>query len=215
MKRILTTLLLIISLFSHAQVPVNDNCNTATNLGTLPAPAACPSGIGAPVNVVGTNINATAPNPYTTLLGCQTAGNQPGPALDVWYSFVASGNIATVVITPGAAPLLANPAITLWRGTCAGLIGVNCANNGTAGGNITAVFQPLTPGQTYFIQISGMNNITSGNFNMAVNASNDCNNCLQNSNLTVNPLPVNGTYAPGTTVNFCYNITQYTQVSAN
>ena len=215
MKKILTTLLLIISLFSHAQVPVNDNCNTATNLGTLPLPAACPSGIGAPVNVVGTNINATAPNPYTTLLGCQTAGNQPGPALDVWYSFVASGNIATIVITPGAAPLLANPAITLWRGTCAGLIGVNCANNGTAGGNITAVFQPLTPGQTYFIQISGMNNITSGNFNLSVSASNDCNNCLQNSNLTVNPLPVNGTYAPGTTVNFCYNITAYTQVSAN
>jgi gliding motility-associated-like protein len=216
MKKLLIILaFLISSMVSIAQVPANDNCSGAQNLGTLPTPAACPSGIGTAVTVGGTNINATYPAVYTTLLGCQTGGNQPGPAFDVWYSFVASGNIATINITPGPVPVLASPAITLWRGSCAGLIGVNCDNNGTVGGNNTAVFQPLTPGQTYYVQISGMNNVTQGNFNISVAASNDCNNCLQNSNLTVAPLPVNGTYAPGTTVNFCLNITAYTQVSAN
>ena len=215
-KILLITTFILSSLFTWAQVPANDNCLTATNLGTLPTPAACPSGIGTVVNSNNqTNINATAPNPYTTLLNCQTGGNQPGPALDVWYRFVASGNQVNINITPGAVPVLQNPAITLWRGTCAGLIGVGCDNNGTAGGNNTALFQPLTPGQVYYIQVSGMNISSAGNFNISVQATNDCNNCLQIGNLTVSPLPVNGTYLPGTTVNFCYNITQYTQVSSN
>ena len=214
-KLLLITSFLLVSLISWAQVPANDNCNTATNLGTLPTPAACPSGVGTAVNVVGTNIGATAPSPYTTLLGCQTGGNQPGPALDVWYSFVASGNQVNINITPGGAPTLPSPAITLWTGTCGALVGFNCDNNGTAGGNNSVLFQPTTPGQTYYIQVSGMNAVAAGNFNMSVSASNDCNNCLQIGNLTVSPAPVGGTYPPNTTVTFCYNITSYTQVSAN
>jgi gliding motility-associated-like protein len=214
-KLLLITSFLLVSLLSWAQVPANDNCNTAQNLGTLPTPAACPSGVGAAINVVGTNIGATAPSPYTTLLGCQTGGNQPGPALDVWYSFVASGNQVNINITPGTAPFLPSPAITLWTGTCGALVGFNCDNNGTATGNNSVLFQPTTPGQTYYIQVSGMNNTAAGNFNMSVSASNDCNNCLQIGNLTVSPAPVGGTYPPNTTVTFCYHITSYTQVSAN
>lgn len=217
MKRLITMLtILLFSCAAYSQIPANDNCSTAQNLGTLPTPATCPSGVGAAVNVAGTSINATAPSPYSYLLGCQTGGNQPAPALDVWYSFVASGNQANITITPGSAPVLANPAITLWNGSnCASLIGYGCDNNGTAGGNNTALFQPLTPGQTYYIQISGMGAATSGNFNLAVNASNDCNNCLQTSSLTVSPAAVSGAYLPGTTVTFCYTISSYTQVSSN
>ncbi len=213
-KLILITSILLTSLLAWAQ-PSNDNCSGAINIGTLPTPSACPAGVGTTVNVVGTNIGATAPMPYTTLLGCQTGGNQPGPALDVWYSFVASGNQVNINITPGGAPFLPSPAITLWTGTCGGLIGYNCDNNGTAAGANSVLYQPLTPGQTYYIQVSGMNATASGNFNMAVNATNDCNNCLQTANLTVTPAPVGGVYAPGTTVSFCYHITAYTQVSAN
>ena len=214
-KLLLITSFLLTTLISWAQVPANDNCNTAQNLGTLPTPAACPSGVGAAVNVSGTNIGATYPMPYTTLLNCQTTGNQPGPAMDVWYSFVASGNQVSINITPGAVPVLQSPAITLWTGSCGSLVGFNCDNNGTVAGNNSALFQPLTPGQTYYIQVSGMNSTSAGNFNMSVSASNDCNNCLQIGNLTVSPAPVGGTYPPGTTVNFCYHITSYTQVSAN
>lgn len=195
--------------------PANDNCNTAQNLGTLPAPAACPNGLGSSVTVTGTNINATAPSPYTYLLGCATGGNQPSPALDVWYSFIASGTNVTINITPGS-PALSSPAITLWQGTnCNSLTGVGCDNDGTNAGNNSATFTPLTIGNTYYIQISGMNSTASGNFSMSVNASLDCTDCLQTTSLTVNPLPTSGTYPPNTTVNFCYTITSYTQVTDN
>lgn len=214
MRILFIKILLLFSIIGFSQ-PSNDNCSNATNLGTLPTPIACPNGVGSNVTVQGTTIGATAPNPYTTLLGCQTGGNQPGPALDVWYRFVASGNQVNINITPGTAPVLQSPAITLWQGTCNNLTGVNCDNNGTAAGNNSVTFQPLTPGQTYYIQVSGMNSTTSGNFNMTINATNDCNNCLQNASLTVNPQPVNGTYLPNTLVNFCFTVTSFTQVSSN
>ena len=215
--RYLKTLIFLL-LFSSVGFtqPPNDNCSNAINLGSLPTPNACPTGIGANVNTVGSTINATAPNPYNYLLGCQTGGNQPSPALDVWYRFVATGTQVNINITPGTAPVLQSPAITLWQGTnCNSLTGFGCDNNGTAAGNNSVTFQPLTPGQTYYIQISGMNSTTSGNFNMSLNASNDCNNCIQNATLTVNPLPTNGTYLPNTLVNFCFTVTSFTQVSSN
>lgn len=215
MRLFFLKIFILLSLIGFSQ-PSNDNCFNAQNLGTLPTPIACPNGIGSFVNVIGTTIGATAPTPYNYLLGCQTGGNQPAPALDVWYSFVASGNQVNINITPGTAPILQSPAITLWQGTnCNSLNGFGCDNNGTVAGNNSVTFQPLTPGQTYYIQVSGMNSSASGNFNMSVNASNDCNNCLQNANLTVSPLPINGAYLPNTTVTFCFNITQYTQVSSN
>ncbi len=204
----------ISSLDSFAQ-PANDNCSTAQSLGTLPSPAACPNGLGATVTVSGTNINATAPSPYTYLLGCGTGGNQPVPALDVWYSFVASGTNATIVINPGS-PALASPAITLWQGTnCNTLSGVGCDNDGTNAGANTVAFNPLTVGNTYYIQVSGMNATASGNFNMAVNASNDCADCNLASSLTVSPPPTNGTYLPGTQVTFCYTVTNWNQININ
>lgn len=219
MKGILNKFLLItflcLSSFAFAQ-PANDNCSSAQNLGTLPTPSACPSGVGTSVTVAGTNINATAPSPYTYLLGCSTGGNQPAPAKDVWYRFVASGTQVNINITAGAAPALANPAITLWSGSnCNSLSGFGCDNNGTGAGVNSATFQPLTIGQTYYIQISGMTSTSTGNFNLSVNASNDCNNCLQTASLTVNPQPTAGAYLPNTTVTFCFTITSYTQVSAN
>lgn len=206
--------LLLYGLTSFAQ-PANDECSTAQSLGTLPVPAACPSGLGAAVTVSGTNINATAPSPYTYLLGCGTGGNQPSPALDVWYSFVASGTNATIVINP-VSPALAAPAITLWQGTnCNNLVGVGCDNNGTIAGANTAAFTPLTIGNTYYIQISGMSSTTSGNFTMSVNASIDCSDCLQATSLTVTPAPTLGTYPPNTTVTFCYTISSYVQITDN
>ena len=213
MKKIITTILVLICLVAKSQVP-NDDCSTATNLGTLPAPSACPSGIGSQVNSFGSNINATYQTPYTTLLNCQTTGNQPGPALDVWYSVVASGNVLIVNISANF-PVLQNPSISLWTGSCGSLVGVNCSNNGNASGVISATFQPITPGVTYYIQVSGQNSTSSGNFNLSVNNNNDCNKCNQLSSLTVSPLPVNGTYLPNTTVNFCYTVSKYNQVSAN
>ena len=132
----------MLSQLAFAQ-PANDNCSGAQNLGTLPTPNSCNAatnpGVGSSINVTGTNINATSPNPYNYLLGCSTGGNQPAPGLDVWYRFVASGSRATISITGGSAPVLQSPAITLWNGTnCNNLSGVGCDNNGTAAGTNSA-----------------------------------------------------------------------------
>jgi len=213
MRYILTILFFITIYFGFSQ-PTNDNCSNAT-LITLPNPLACPNGVGGTVNVSGTNIGATAPTPYTYLLGCSTGGNQPAPALDVWYRFVATGTRVTINIT-GGSPALPNPAITLWNGTnCNNLSGTGCDNNGTAAGANSATFEPLAIGQTYYIQISGMNSTAQGNFNMSINASNDCADCNTSSYLTVTPPPTNGAYLPGTQVTFCYTVTNYSQVNAN
>jgi hypothetical protein len=213
MKYLITILFLILTFLGVSQPP-NDNCANASVI-TLPNPITCPNGVGGTVNVTGTNIGATAPSPYTYLLGCSTGGNQPAPALDVWYRFVATGTKVTINIT-GGSPALASPAMSLWNGTnCNNLIGVGCDNNGTVGGSNSATFEPLSIGQTYYIQISGMNSTAIGNFNMSINASNDCADCNTSSYLTVTPPPTNGAYLPGTQVTFCYTITNYTQVSVN
>ncbi len=215
MRQVLLTLSLLFSFCTFSQV-ANDDCSSAIDLGALPNPSACPSGVGNSISVNGTNIGGTAPNPYTYLINCQTGGDQPAPAIDVWYSFVATGNIVTIDITGGPNPSLSSPAITLWTGiNCNSLSGVGCDNDGTNPGNNTAVFEPLTPGVTYYIQVSGMGATDEGNFDMTINNDNDCSDCLQNSFLTINPPPTNGTYQPGTTVTFCYTITEFNQVSSN
>ena len=41
------------------------------------------------------------------------------------------------------------------------------------------------------------------------------NACILDNQLTVNPAPINGTYQPGQTVNFCYSITDFSQENTN
>ncbi|MFM2228072.1 MAG: hypothetical protein RL664_1415, partial [Bacteroidota bacterium] len=219
---IVTTRVLIFSLcfglfpaICFAQ-PANDNCSNAIYLGALPAPSSCPIGVGNTVTLNGTNINATDNYP-NYLADCTTGGDQPSYAPDVWYSFVSTGTGVNINITPGInSPVLSSPAITLWEGTnCNSLDGVDCDNNGTPLGNNSASFSPLVIGTMYYIQISGMNYNSMGNFTLSINATINCSPCLQTSTLTVTPLPTLGTYPPNTTVNFCYTITSFNQNNLN
>jgi hypothetical protein len=67
-KQYLLILFTIISGYAIAQ-PANDDCSTAQNIGTLPAAPACPgAGTGAQLNIAGTIVGATAPNPYLSQL---------------------------------------------------------------------------------------------------------------------------------------------------
>ena len=207
MKNTLLSILLVFGFTTtfFAQ-PANNNCTGAQSLGSLPTPAACPSGNGGPVSVTGTTVAATAGNPYTSLLGCQPAGNQAGPALDVWYSFVATGNLVNITMSG----TLASPNVAMWTGTCANLVGFDCAI-GTVGGNLTVTANYYS-GQTYYLQVSG-NNATAQEHLHSVDNDNDCTDCLQTSTLSASPAPVNGTYAPNTTVTFCYTITSWNRVA--
>jgi hypothetical protein len=203
---------LTLSLTVFAQAPSNDNCSGATSLGTLPTPTACSKGSGgdgAVVTLNTTNVNATAGNPYVSILDCGTGtADQANPALDVWYSFVATGNAVTINIT-NITGSITTPHIGFWGGNCTNLVALGC-NIGA-----TATFEPITPGQTYYFQISGANNTQSGNFTLNVDNNNSCNDCNTESILTVSPLPVNGTYAVGQEVTFCYQVLTYNEVSSN
>jgi gliding motility-associated-like protein len=213
MKKLLLALMLFFGcmIISNAQ-PANDNCITAQNLGNLPAPAACPSGVGANLPVAGTIVAATEANPYVFQNGCSGAGgpNMGVPANDVWYSFVATGFQAVITVNS----TFANPNIAMYSGTCGALGGgVGGCAVGT-GGTVTLTVEQLFPGTTYYVQISG-NTGQSGTFNMNIRNNRDCADCLISSNLVVNPPPVNGSYQPGQVVNFCYTVNDYSQINTN
>lgn len=201
---------IFVSSFAFAQV-ANDDCFGATPLGTLGTPAPCPSGIGAVSTFNNlTNVNSVTETPYTTLINCQPSNNpMASPATDVWYSFVNSGNEINITINGG----ITNPNIAIYQGNCNGLVGRGCAQG--TGGTLTANFDQMVPGVTYYIQISGGSPADQGNFTMTLQNVNNCNDCLLQSNLTVNPAPTNGTYQGGTTVTFCYTITGWDQQNTN
>ena len=216
MRSFYFSLLFIISFVtSFSQVPSNDNPCNATSLGTLPAPPACATGVtianGNPITLNNqSTVGATGANPYTYLTGCQGGGPQQAPALDTWYSFVASGSIGNIVISG-----FPNASVALWSGTCNNLAGVACMNLPTAGtGTLTT--QQLVVGQTYWIEISGGTaTATDNSFSISVDNDNDCNNCLGTATLTANPQPVNGGYTAGQVVQFCFTVNSYTEVNTN
>ncbi|HTL82657.1 MAG TPA: hypothetical protein VL651_13180, partial [Bacteroidia bacterium] len=190
----------------------NDDCFGATSLGTLGAPAACPSGLGAVSTFNNlTNIGSQTETPYTTLINCQPSNTTPmaNPATDVWYSFVNNGNALNITINGG----LSQPNIAIYQGTCGGLIGRGCCIG--AANTLSCQIDQMVIGQTYYIQVSGGSPADQGNFTMTLQNQNSCADCLLASSLTVNPLPVNGTYQGGTTVTFCYTISQWDQQNTN
>ena len=190
--------------------PVNDNCNGAINIGTLPTPVACPNGAGATITIQGTNNCATAPSNFASQLGCQPVGNQPWPSADVWYQVTVTGTELHIQIPGGG---MQTPSVGLYQGAnCNNLIPRGCAIGNAAGLNTT--FAPVAPG-IYWIQVSGGNLNDQCDFSMTVWNNLDCAGCVLGSNLTVNPAPVNGYYQPNTPVTFCFTVTNYNQTSFN
>lgn len=188
--------------------PANDACSGAMNLGAIPMPAACPNGVGAWANFNTTNICATAENPYTTLSGCQPAGNMASPAADVWYRFTITGPTLNINIAG-----LQTPNIGLYTGNnCSNLVGRGCAIGG--GGTLNTSFGGLAPG-TYFLQVSGGNLNDQCAFTLSLQNNFDCAGCVIQSSFTAAPPPVSGTYLASQTVTFCYTITDYNQTSIN
>ena len=203
MKIFLTTLAAVLFSFSSfSQVP-NDVCATAIDLGTLPNPAGCPGGAGTLFTYNGTTTNAIAENPYTALT-CMDS-----PAADVWVTFVTSGNEMDLNFSSG----MGDANIGIYTGDCNGLVGLFCeaSNNG----NISTTLQPFTPGDTYYMQISGQNATDFDDFTLEMTNFTNCAVCVLGSTITASPAPVNGYYTPGTTVQFCLNVTEYDQISTN
>ncbi len=202
-----------LSFITRAQVPVNNNCSGAINI-PIGTPPACGSGVQQSTvsTVVGNITNATPGNPYIYQNSCSGAGGpfQSIAANDVWYSFVATGYQANITVNSS----FTNPNIAFYSGNCAALGGgIGGCAVGT-GGNVSLTVNQMVPGTTYFLQVSG-NVGQVGTFTLGINNAVDCQDCLQSTSLTVNPLPVNGAYAPNTTVNFCLHVGKYKTINTN
>ena len=203
-KNFLVSFVFLVGSISFAQ----DRCSTAVNLGTLPSPAACGvTNSGTIFTYNGTTIGATAENPYSSLT-CMNS-----PAADVWVRFVAPAQGNELNINFTSALNTANIGLYTSTGGCNTLTGVLCENNAT--GNITASLGALTPGTTYYMQISGQDETDFSNFQLQLSVTNNCDLCVLGSNLTINPTPVGGFYLPGTTVDVCLEVTEYEQIGAN
>ena len=207
MKRFFTLSILLLAYMASYAQPSNDDCDNATNI-SLSTPPSCPTGGSVNTVISGTNIGATPATPYPTFTGCNPGGNTTGPAAEVWFSFVATGNTNTFTITGG----LSTPNIVIFTGgNCQFLAATACASGMPGTNVVTLADVNLTPGNTYFILVSGGDINDQGNFTLTVQSENDCALCTSQNGqfVTVNPPPANGTYASGTTVQFCYTLSEW------
>lgn len=112
--------------------PANDNCAGALSL--TPGDGTC-----TPVN--GSTLGATA-SPDAVCIGT--------PDDDVWYSFVAGTDNATINVQSGTG---FNAAFSVLSGTCGALTSLACPNVTSTGSLETATVSGLTPTATYYIRI--------------------------------------------------------------
>ena len=113
--------------------PANDNCSGAT-------PAACNS------PTVSSNANATLTgDPAFT---CKTTVHN-----SIWFSFVALGATATLETTNSVVP---DTVMAIYSGTCGSLTQLFCDDDSSPNGFRSLInASGLTPGNTYYVQISG------------------------------------------------------------
>lgn len=160
--------------------PANDNCAGA-------AAATVNSGNTCTTSVSGTTIGATS-----SQIGC--AGNADD---DVWYQFVATGQLHTVTVTPGT---MSDAVFELFSGSCSGLVSLGCIDTTVGTGVEAFTFGSLVAGTTYFVRIYSWATI-SGSFTLCITTPqplpND--NCSGAIALTVNSTPSCSVTTSGTT----------------
>jgi len=141
------------------------------------------------------------------LNGCSPSGNIPQNPFDIWFSFTATSTAVTLSLIG-----LTSPTMALYQGTCGALVGFACA---TGSGSADISVSSLSVGQTYFLQIAVADPLDVGEVTLIVNSVQACNPCLLSANLSVSPTPIGGSYTPGTVVQFCYQMSDWNQVSTN
>ena len=187
-----------------------DNCIDACDLGTLDAPTVCPVSVPAVQQFCINNLGASAEAMFNGQIGCESGMNVPSPAADIWYSFVASSNQLTIDITSE----LNAASVGLYQGNnCNNLLPLGC--NVSANGNVELFAVGIQPDSTYYIQISGADEADQGTINLEIESSNNCDFCIITAGLNAIPVPMNNTYPPNDTVNFCFTVTEWNQTASN
>lgn len=155
--------------------PANDNCESAANLGSVPA---CPdqvfTNIGADATIFGNSDLPSCFNGQTT-------------QRDVWFSFTTPDDLVNISITvsgvedgPNAQALI-NPQFIVYDGFCDGEleeVGF-CARAPNGDQQIQAVFSGLEPATTYFLRVNDYSATASPN-------SGDFSVCIEESAIPIN-----------------------------
>jgi len=170
----------------RAQVPGNNECNTATRIPSVKGSCSAAAAY--------TNVNAT-PSGFGAPNGWTAVGN------DVWFSFVAVAYDVNINVKGGGNPegTLRNPLIAIYSGDC------NSTINQEIGQAFNGITQSayykggLTVGRTYLVRITGQNNATGtfqlciDNYFPAVQPGQDCSTAsLLCSKDRVSPINVTG-----------------------
>ena len=160
---------------TFAQGPSNDNCETALNLGNLPA---C-------TDQVFSNIDADE-----TILGNQdipSCFNGGTTQRDVWFSFTTPADVSNVIITvtgvengPNAQALI-NPQFAVYQGNCSDLAELTgfCARAPNGAQSIQLAFAGLEPNASYFLRVNDYSPTASPN-------SGDFTICIEEGDIPVN-----------------------------
>ena len=193
-------------------IAAGDGCNNATPLGSTDAVCPCDGATITPMQVQGTTVGAIADQPYLSIVGCQGGADQANPAADVWYTVDLLGNELTIDITS----TMNDINVAIWvdeGGGCGNLVPRGCAWDNS--GSISVNFQNVFNGETVYIQISGADVDDVGTFDMTLSNDASCEACIVDSEMSITPLPVSGTYQPGEVVTMCYSILEYSQENTN
>ncbi|MGB0838706.1 MAG: hypothetical protein ACPGXL_01130, partial [Chitinophagales bacterium] len=189
---------------AQAQTIENDICATAQIFDQILAEGdmQCIMGTTIDSNVEYSNLNQAN---CASELGFNTSTH------DVWYQVTSQGNLLDVTITDNSEPLL----VALYENVCDSLIGRFCQSISTS--SSTHTFAPVSPNQTYYIQIiNSTSSSTAENFSLCLSSYENFDEvCMRNQTLNVNPAPILATYQPGQEVTFCLTIDGYVQNSAD
>ncbi|RKS02478.1 T9SS type A sorting domain-containing protein [Flavobacterium sp. 102] len=165
--------------------PANDDCLGATVL--VVDDTFCNG-----TNTNGTNLGAT--DSGVALAVCFNYGEN-----DVWYSFVAPSDAATVDIsTDFLGGTLYDTDVALYSGTCGALTEIDCDNDGGVvvqpngfSWNSLILDSPVTANSTYYVRVSGYSDVAVGSFCLRVSKNQLLSNeSFDSSNFEHYPNPV-------------------------
>ena len=164
--------------------PANDECVGATSL--VVDDTFCNG-----TNTNGTNFGAT--NSGVAIAACFNYGES-----DVWFSFVAPIDTATVDIsTDFLGGTLYDTEVALYSGACGSLVEIDCDNDGGTtvqpngfSWNSLITNSAVTAGDTYYVRVSGYDVDATGTFCLRVSRNTLSNETFNGGNFTYYPNPV-------------------------
>jgi len=158
-------------------------------------PAVSNQDCGTALNVQVDGLDNNSDNSFGTVSSTQPSCDLFGSIQDVWFSFVApSSGSVSCLLTPGTMTSLN---YNVYSGACGALTAIGTCNSNLTAAN-TQLFNGLTPGSTYFVQVWS-NSAEQGTFALRLTDGGLGNNSFDSSNFTYYPNPVKNT------LNLSYN----------